>query len=144
LLKNRARLKNPDPNQNSSAQGAARSPCIRATVGASSSRRLLRVSADCCADEDDRKFENRRVQIEDGRLTTAFSAFPVRRLWKIRCPQNADSMAAAIADSEVPAQSGRRGSTARTIVVRSAAGSAAADFFQLHQSFGIDRTRANR
>jgi hypothetical protein len=84
------------------------------------------------------------VPIEDEKLTAAFSAFPVRRLWKIRSPPNDDSMAAAIAASEVPAQSGRRGSSSKMILVRSAADFAAADFFQLHQSFGIDRTRVNR
>jgi len=84
------------------------------------------------------------VPIEDEKLTTAFSAFPVRRLWKICSPQNEDSVAAAIADSEVPAQSGRRGCASRTILVGSAAGFVAADFFQLHQSFGIDPTRVNR
>jgi hypothetical protein len=131
---------------------AAEARASARAAGLLRSLRPLRVSADGCRDEDPRKFEKRRASIfekrrtsiEEQRLTMAFSAFPVRRLWKICGPQNEAAMAAAIADSEVPAQSGRRGSISKAILVRAAAGFAAADFFRLHQSFGIDRTRVSR
>jgi hypothetical protein len=153
LLKFRRVAKDSRLHHKSRPKIAAAGTCIRATGGRERSPRPLPVSADGCEGdcqdddcqyEDRRKSENRRAPIEGEKLTTAFSAFPVRRLWKICSPHNEDSKAAAIADSEVPAQSGPRGSSSKTILVCSAASFAAADFFQLHQSFGIDRTRVNR
>jgi hypothetical protein len=137
LLKIRRVSKNSRLHHKSRPNLAGGGTCIRATGGPERSPRQPLVSAHGCEDEDHRKFENRRASIGDEKLTTAFSAFPVRRLWKICSPQNEDSMAAAIADSEVPAQSGPRASTSKTILIRSAASFAAANFFNCTKVLGL-------